>query len=407
MKRKKTLLKGSILSVCLMAMLMAAAVFAAPATVNAATDPIDWSVWENSSEPTQRVMETHAQWYSSGITEVPTFSCNTDDPAFVILNKDNTRTALVEGTDYKITYMGRVYNHQSEQLTVFDKSKPGDYTFKLEGMNNYTGTATVRFALTSSGDFGQMIINTPSMNLNEHEAPVFYIFNSKGEAEIQLQEGRDYIIKEVYIGNSPTPATTWNFDENGSYAAQLEGQGDYTGTTWVSFNVGTPLVRVTLSTAQYVYSGTAKAPIVYVKDIYGNAFGTANYTVTNPKTKAIGKYTVKVTFKNGYVGSETVSYTVVPKATPIKSLSRLSKGFKVTWNKSASANATGYEIKYSLKSSMASSKTVKVTSYKTASKSIKKLKAKKTYYVQMRTYKKVGTTTYYSSWSTKKSVKTK
>ena len=122
---------------------------------------------------------------------------------------------------------------------------------------------------------------------------------------------------------------------------------------------------------------------------------------------AVGTHKVTVTFKNEYDGEKTLTYTINPKAVSIKSLKATKKGFTVTWPKSVAANATGYEIKYSLKSSMASAKTVKVTSYKTASKTIQKLQAKKKYYVQMRVYKKVGKKTFYSAWSAKKSVTTK
>ena len=83
------------------------------------------------------------------------------------------------------------------------------------------------------------------------------------------------------------------------------------------------------------------------------------------------------------------------------------KAFYVKWKKSKSANATGYQIRYSTKSSMAKAKIKTVKGYKKQIKKIKKLKAKKRYYVQVRVYKTVNGKTYYSKWSKKKSVKTK
>lgn len=95
------------------------------------------------------------------------------------------------------------------------------------------------------------------------------------------------------------------------------------------------------------------------------------------------------------------------RPTPVK-LTKLVKGtklFTAKWAKSTSANATGYQVRYSLKKSMASAKTVTVKGYKVTSKKVKSLKSKKTYYVQVRVYKVVNGKKWFSSWSAKKFVK--
>ncbi|MDD4369938.1 MAG: MBG domain-containing protein [Anaerostipes sp.] len=166
--------------------------------------------------------------------------------------------------------------------------------------------------------------------------------------------------------------------------------------------------KITLSTSTYTYSGGRKTPSVVVKNPQGVTLkkGT-NYDVTYAgDRKNVGKYSVKVTFKGSYTGSRTLYFTINPKKTSIKSLSKGKKSFKAKWSK-ISTQITGYQLRYSTSSKLKGSKTTTIKGYKKTSITVKKLKAKKKYYVQIRTYKKVGSKTYYSAWSKTKKVKTK
>lgn len=165
---------------------------------------------------------------------------------------------------------------------------------------------------------------------------------------------------------------------------------------------------VTLSTTKYTYSGSTKKPTVTVKDRKGHKLvsGT-DYTVSYASgRKNVGKYSVKVTFKNNYKGTKTVSFTIVPKGTTISTLTGTKAGFKASWKKQ-STQTTGYQLQYSTSSRMTSAKTVTISSSKTLTKTVSKLKSKKKYYVQIRTYKTVSGIRYYSAWSKSKSVTTK
>lgn len=165
--------------------------------------------------------------------------------------------------------------------------------------------------------------------------------------------------------------------------------------------------RVTFSTTAYTYNGKVKTPKVTAKKSGKVLKNGTDYTVTYPSgRKNVGKYAVKVKFKNGYKGTVTKYFTIKPKATSLSSVKSGSKKFTVKWKKQ-STQTTGYQIQYSTSSKFKSPKYVTVTSNKTTSKTIKKLKAKKKYYVRVRTYKTVGKTKYYSSWSKTKSVTTK
>ena len=163
---------------------------------------------------------------------------------------------------------------------------------------------------------------------------------------------------------------------------------------------------IALSFSKCTYNGKVRTPSVSIK-MNGKVPAAEYYTLTMaPGRKAVGKYPIKVTFKNGYTGSKTVYLTINPKATAVKKATPLSKGFKVSWKK-ISTECTGYQIQYSLKKSFKGKKTVTVKGYKTTSKKITKLKAKKTYYVRVRTYKTVKGKKYYSAWSKAKTVKTR
>jgi hypothetical protein len=110
------------------------------------------------------------------------------------------------------------------------------------------------------------------------------------------------------------------------------------------------------------------------------------------------------------VGGETgsTSQTVTVKKTAVSKVTRFKNNKKMTVTVKKSANADGYQIRYSTskKFTKATTKTVTV-SKKTLKKTISSLKAKKTYYVSARAYKSVDGMKYYSAWSAAKSVKEK
>ena len=166
----------------------------------------------------------------------------------------------------------------------------------------------------------------------------------------------------------------------------------------------TPSVK--LSTSTYTYNGKVKTPGVKVS-VNGTVLTKDNYSVSYGKgRKYVGKYTVKVTLKNDYAGSKTVSFKINPPKSAVKKLKKGKKSFTV-YVKKQSKQTSGYQVQYSTSKKFKSPKTKSLTSYKKTKLKVKKLKNHKKYYVRVRTYKKVGKTKYYSSWSSAKSVKTK
>lgn len=171
-------------------------------------------------------------------------------------------------------------------------------------------------------------------------------------------------------------------------------------------NVVSATPSVKLSTSVYTYNGKVKTPGVKVS-VNGTVLTKDNYSVSYGKVrKNVGKYTVKVTLKNDYAGSKTVSFKINPPKSAVKKLKKGKKSFTV-YVKKQSKQTSGYQVQYSTSKKFKSPKTKSLTSCKKTSLKVKKLKKHKKYYVRVRTYKKVGKAKYYSSWSSAKSVKTK
>ena len=169
---------------------------------------------------------------------------------------------------------------------------------------------------------------------------------------------------------------------------------------------------VALKTTVYTYNGKVKKPAVVAKNDKKKVISASDYTVKYAAgRKNVGKYSVTVTFKNGYKGKYTKTFTILPKATKMSSVKAAKKAFTAKWAKQ-SVQTSGYQVQYSTSKNFKKSvKTSTITKNKTVSKTVKKLSAKKTYYVRVRTYKTVKvngkSVKLYSGWSSAKSVKTK
>ena len=169
---------------------------------------------------------------------------------------------------------------------------------------------------------------------------------------------------------------------------------------------------IKLKATSLTYNGKVRTPKVIVKDRTGKTLvKNTDYTVSYAKgRKYVGKYAVKITFKDKYSGTKTLYFTIEPKATSISSLTAGSKKFTVKWKKQAT-QTTGYQVQYSASSKFSKAKTVTVGKNTTVSKKISKLSGKKKYYVRVRTYKTVKingkSIRIYSGWSKAKTVTTK
>ncbi|MBE6741659.1 MAG: fibronectin type III domain-containing protein [Ruminococcaceae bacterium] len=230
------------------------------------------------------------------------------------------------------------------------------------------------------------------------------IITDKGEL---LVEGTDYEI--LYMG-SHTNVGKVNFE--------IIGLGEYKGSKSGSFNItAKPMssgAKINISGKTFTYDGKIKQPTVTVYDGSTKLKKNTDYTVSYSYTKSknVGEYSVKVTFKGNYSGSKSITYTIIPKGTTLLKTASTGKDWiSPQWNKQTT-QTTGYEIMYSKSAGFRSgNKTVTVSDNKQTVKKIKSLKKNTKYYFKIRTYKKVKINgrykVFYSSWSPVKEFKTR
>ena len=193
-------------------------------------------------------------------------------------------------------------------------------------------------------------------------------------------------------------------------SATLYRDGEYTQKCSCGAIGGTGIIyhpsKIALSATTFIYNGHTQVPNVTVYDSKSNVIGPENYKVSYGRDgKSIGKHQLVISFQGKYSGSVTKTYTIKPRGTSIKKLTKLSKGFTVKWSKVSSA--TGYQIQYSTNKKFKKSSLSTIRKRTATSSKVRSLRGKKKYYVRIRTYKKVGGTTYYSAWSSAKAVTTK
>ena len=160
-------------------------------------------------------------------------------------------------------------------------------------------------------------------------------------------------------------------------------------------------------TTTFKYTGKTIQP--YVKVTYNGTTlskGT-DYTISYSNNKKPGKGKITIKGMNGYTGTITKYFDILPKKQTIKKVSNLSgRKMKVSYTKDN--NVTGYEIQYSpYKNFLYDTQTVKVKGKNNTSKTIKNLTKNQTYYVRVRSYVKSGSNTVAGNWSSVKKVKIK
>jgi hypothetical protein len=215
-------------------------------------------------------------------------------------------------------------------------------------------------------------------------------------------EGKDYT---VTYENNIGP---------GEAQAIVNGIGDHTVQIPLTFTItGKDIsnTAVELAADRLTFSGNVRRPDVVT--IGGAELKEGeDFTVvySDPSSENVGVYKVTVKGKGLYKGTATANYSIVPKGTSLKKLTRSVKAVTVEWKKQsqkmAASRISGYQIQLSTDKNF--SKNVKkatVAGYKKTSKKISGLKSGKKYYVRIRTYKKTGGTNLYSDWRKVKSVK--
>ena len=152
---------------------------------------------------------------------------------------------------------------------------------------------------------------------------------------------------------------------------------------------------VSTITATRAYTGKEIKAAVTVSGV-----DPANYDVKYTNNIKIGVATAKITGKNGYKGTITKTFRIVPAKAGLSKVKPAKRKLTAYVKKQAG----GVKYQFYIKQSGKAPKYYRTTSTK---KIVKKLKSKKYYTVKVRAYKTVNGKTYYGSWSAAKKVKVK
>lgn len=278
----------------------------------------------------------------------------------------------------------------------------------FEGNAKVTLISLVEDQVNAKGDYTKVVAKGTAHEIVLVHKVTFDAGEGKADAETARTDKDGKLAELPGAARDGYTFEGWFTAAEGGDAVTAETVFDKDTTVFAHWkkNVVSATPSVKLSTSAYTYNGKVKTPGVKVS-VNGTVLTKDNYSVSYGKgRKNVGKYTVKVTLKNDYAGSKTVSFKINPPKSAVKKLKKGKKSFTV-YVKKQSKQTSGYQVQYSTSKKFKSPKTKSLTSYKKTKLKVKKLKKHKKYYVRVRTYKKVGKAKYYSSWSSAKSVKTK
>ena len=347
------------------------------------------------------------------------YNGNAQSPTVTVKAKDGT--VLIEGNDYTLTYSDK------------DSVNPGRYTIRVDVLNDYFGKQTYSYEIkprTVAISSASAAANGFKVNWNKIDETTGY--------QIQYSTKSDFSnAATIYAGAANTTSKTIDGRAAGTkYYLRLRtykniGNGEYVYGSWsASKNVTTPAKpkNTTLSSVSGVVNGftvkwskvsdttgyqiqyATKSDFSGAATVYGGATNTTSKTITG---RAAGtKYYVRVrTYKNingAYVwGNWTAAKAVTTNVATAnaKSVSAVSNGFKVTWDKIG--GITGYQVQYSTRSDFKNAATVYAGNSTATTKTITGRAKNTTYYVRVRAYKNNNGSYVYGAWSSAKNVKTK
>lgn len=283
---------------------------------------------------------------------------------------------LTKGVDYEVYYESNV-NVGAGKIVV-------------EGIGNYTGKKTEYFRINQK-QIDEIIVNETNFVYTGNE-----IF-----PEVIVKVGNKELIKDVdytiYYGN--------NIDVGTGYI-RINATGNYTGYETIEFNIiskdiNNTNINVDLSNKQYI--GRYIRPTVEVFDGSYKLRENYNYTVKYSNNLNIGKATIMIIGKNGYSGTVTETFNIVPKEIEIESIKTpIFRTVKLTWQKDSTID--GYEI-YRANDEEGNYSLVKSINKNNKDSHLFLAHKKGTFYYTIRSYKIVDGEKIYSDFSEFKEIK--
>lgn len=323
-------------------------------------------------------------------------------------NESTTLQTLLEpATTYYIHANGS-NNGNFRMYLSYNEDNVGDTmdtSTKVSLNSNVTGTidgdGDVDCYCFQTGNYKDYVLNFKNLS---GERMTAYVYNQYGE----VLTYEKYIYSYNYDGvnlylNNLAPNTKYYVKTYSYYSGYWDQK--------YLFKVSPNRIAIQDTTISYkttyTYSGKTIQPGLTVTYNGTTLSKGKDYTVTYSNNKKPGRGKITIKGLNGYTGTVTKKFDILPKRQKIKKLTNVSgRKLKVSYTKESTA--TGYEIQISpFKNFIFDIQTVNVKGKKNSAKTIKNLTKNKTYYVRVRTYVKSGSTTVSGAWSSVKKIKIK
>ena len=181
----------------------------------------------------------------------------------------------------------------------------GEYSFEINGKNNYTGTAKTLYRIQEekkSGDISGAQVTFLEDNViyngnyQNPEVMSVYLHGKK------LTEGTDYYVSSVSASDAKV------------YKVTVYGKGSYYGSVTVNYTI-TPkdisTAKIELGQYGFIYNGTS--PYITIKSVTidGKTLQAGrDYNYTQPDNKNVGEYSFEINGKGNYTGTAKTSYRI-------------------------------------------------------------------------------------------------
>ena len=209
-------------------------------------------------------------------------------PKVTVTNNGET---LTENTDYTVLYE--------------NNNSVGTATVKVTGIGNYEGTNTATFTIKEPP---KVDISKCTATLNQTS---FYYDGYEKKPSVTVRNGSTTLYENTDY--------TVSYKDNrniGTATVTITGIGGYTGTKKLTFTIEekpkTDIsgCTISLSPSSYTYNGTAREPLVTVKDGYTTLTKGTDFTVSYSNNVNVGTATATVRGIGNYTGTKTATFSI-------------------------------------------------------------------------------------------------
>ncbi len=198
---------------------------------------------------------------------------------------------LQENVDYTVTYN--------------NNTKVGTASVVINGIGNFTSSKGINFNIIGKSLANAKItLSQNTFTYNGHEQTPEVTVKSGG---VTLKRGNDYYLKTEKLDGGKNV---------GTMSVTAYGLGNYSGSVSTTYTVKpADLSKATLTDFTYmlhVYTGNPIEPSVQVKPDGKTTLSKDYYTVSYKNNTEVGTATLTVTGKDGYTGSVSTTFQIVP-----------------------------------------------------------------------------------------------